>query len=257
MRKIRAVFKIIAFLVVTIAHYSVIVMGNLLSPFGFDKIGWSAKIRKRWGRAVCKVIGIKVIVKGTPPKPPFFLVSNHLSYIDVWVLFSQLKCTFIAKSDVRSWPIIGFVLASSGIMFVNRNQRSDVKRVNDEISDNLTENQGIVLFPEGTTSPGDDILPFKSSLLQYPAVNNLPVSSSHIRYESPDPDNTARDRLCWWDDTPFFKHLFYAFVMKEFTATITFLDETIVDSNRKVLSEQAEAKIRASYKAQKEEKIYA
>lgn len=257
MQNIRAVIKIAVFLFSTLAHYSLIVVGNLIGIFGFDKIGWSAKMRKKWGKSVCKIMGINVVVKGNPPEPPFFLVCNHLSYVDVWILFSQLKCTFIAKSDVRNWPVIGYILASSGIIFVNRTKKTDVMRVNDEVSKNLTETQGVVLFPEGTTSPGDEILPFKSSLFQYPSINNLPVSSAHIKYESPDPENTARERICWWDDTPFFKHLFYAFAMKEFSATITFLDETIVDSNRKVLAGKTEAMIQHSYQSSKEEKAYA
>lgn len=256
MRKIRAVIKINIFLLSTIAYYSLIAAGNMLSFFGFDHVGWSAKVRKRWARTVCRIIGINVIVKGTPPEPPFFLVCNHLSYVDVWILYSQLKCTFIAKSDVRKWPVIGFILASSGVIFVDRSRRTDVKRVNDEVSKHLTESQGIVLFPEGTTSPGDDVLPFKSSLFQYPSQKELPVSSAHIKYETPDPENSARDRVCWWDDTPFFTHFFNAFALKEFNATITFLDEQIADADRKVLAAQTERLIRDSFKTNKEGTVY-
>lgn len=240
MRNLIAVGKIILFILATFYHYSILLFGNVLSLFGGNKIKWSAERRKKWGNSVARILGMKVLVEGTPPKAPFFLVSNHLSYVDVWVLYSQLNCTFIAKSEVRSWPVIGFVLATSGVLFVNRTKRTDVKRVNDAISKNLTKDQGIILFPEGTTSAGHKILPFKSSLFQYPASEELPVSVASIHYETSGNELPAYQSICWWDDTPFFKHLFYLFVMKEFTATVTFNDETIVNSNRKVLASSSQ-----------------
>ncbi|GAB5408838.1 MAG: hypothetical protein BalsKO_12030 [Balneolaceae bacterium] len=240
MRNLIAVGKIILFILTTFYHYSILLFGNVLSLFGGNKIKWAAERRKLWGNSVAKVLGMKVRVKGSPPKAPFFLVSNHLSYVDVWVLYSQLNCTFIAKSEVKSWPIVGFVLATSGVLFVDRSKRTDVKRVNDEISKNLSEDQGIVLFPEGTTSAGHEILPFKSSLFQFPASEKLPVSSASIHYETSGDERPAYQSICWWDDTPFFKHLFYLFVMKEFTATVTFNEEKIVSSNRKELASSSQ-----------------
>ncbi len=236
MRNIIAFGKIILLIVATLYHYSILMFGNLLTLFGVNKIKWSADRRRLWAKSVAKIIGMNVVVKGTPPKTPFFLVSNHLSYVDVWVFYSILNCTFIAKSEIRSWPIIGFILKTSGVLFVDRNKRTDVKRVNDEISTHLTENQGIVLFPEGTTSAGSDLLPFKTSLFQYPATKELPVTCASINYSSPDYEKPAYQSVCWWNDTPFFKHLFYLFMMKEFKATVTFNDEIVVNSNRKVLA---------------------
>ncbi len=236
MRNIIAFGKIILLIVATLYHYSILMFGNLLTLFGVNQIKWSADRRRLWAKSVAKIIGMNVVVKGTPPNTPFFLVSNHLSYVDVWVFYSILNCTFIAKSEIRSWPIIGFILKTSGVLFVDRNKRTDVKRVNDEISTHLTENQGIVLFPEGTTSAGSDLLPFKTSLFQYPATKELPVTCASINYSSPDYEKPAYQSVCWWNDTPFFKHLFYLFMMKEFKATVTFNDEIVVNSNRKVLA---------------------
>tara|TARA_R110000868_G_scaffold304437_28_gene565521 strand:- start:16772 stop:17563 length:792 start_codon:yes stop_codon:yes gene_type:complete len=253
----RAIGKLILFILATLYYYPIIVFGSILIFLGVDKIKWAAKYRKKWAIAVSKILGMQVKVNGNPPIAPFFLVSNHLSYVDVWVLFSQLECTFIAKSEVRKWPIIGFVLATTGVLFIDRERRSDVKRVNDEVSKKLTASQGIVLFPEGTTSAGSDILPFKSSLFQYPASKELPVSCASIHYETPESELPAYRSVCWWDDTPFFKHIFYLFVMKEFTATVTFNEETAINSNRKILASSAEAIIKSTFEPVVDPKTYA
>lgn len=257
MRIIIAIGKILLFLITTSYYYSFIALGNIFSFIGINKVKNSANQRRKWAKAVAIILGMKVVVKGTPPKAPFFLVSNHLSYVDVWVFYSQLNCTFIAKSEVKSWPIIGFILSSSGVIFVNREKRTDVKRVNEEVSKNLSEHQGIILFPEGTTSAGNDILPFKSSLFQFPAVEELPVSSATLHYETPEGEKPAHSSVCWWDDTPFFKHIFYLFVMKEFTATVTFSSETISHSNRKVLASSTEKIIKDSFEPVIDPEAYA
>lgn len=257
MRNLIAILKLMSFLLSTLFFYSLIVLGNTFSFFGVNKVRWSGKMRKRWAKSVSSILGMKVISKGTPPSTPFFLVSNHLSYVDVWVLYSLLHCTFIAKSEVKNWPIIGFILATSGVLFVNRGKRGDVARVNEEIARNLSSDQGIVLFPEGTTSAGVDILPFKSSLFEFPAQNNLPISCASIKYETPEEKEPAFNSICWWDDTPFFKHLFYLFVMKEFTATVTFSSETITNPNRKILASSSEAIIRKSFEPTVDRETYA
>ncbi len=247
MRKIIAVGKIFLFIVVTFFCYSLLVLGRFFSFLGYDRGKWVSKQRKRWGKLVANILGITISVKGIPPKPPFFMVSNHVSYVDVWILFSQLDCTFIAKSDVRNWPVIGFILASSGVLFIDRGKRSDVSRVNDEVSKELNSSQGIVLFPEGTTSAGADILPFKSSLFQFPASKELPVHCASIHYETPEGEKPAYQSVCWWDDTPFFEHLFYLFMMKQFSATVTFSANVVRNSDRKVLARASQKVIKDSF----------
>lgn len=202
---------------------------------------------RTWGKLCCRIIGIKLDVTNSPPEPPFLLVSNHLSYIDVFVLFSQLRCLFVAKSDVKSWPLMGFIIRTCGILFIDRNRKRDVTRVNELISKNINPNQGIILFPEGTTSPGMRILPFRTSLLQYPASENFPVSYVAISYETPADEPPAYESVCWWDDTPFFIHFFELLKMKEIRARVNFGKEKIAKNDRKLLAEKLQRAVQAEF----------
>ncbi len=122
-----------------------------------------------WARTTAGILSIKFQVIGTPPDAPFILVSNHLSYIDIVPMFINMNCTFVAKKEVESWPLLGPMVKHTGVIFVDRSIKRDVNRVNKLLSKSLNKNQGIVLFPEGTTTGGDRVLPFRSALLNYPA----------------------------------------------------------------------------------------
>lgn len=247
MANLRATFRLIRFLVSTLFYYSVILLGRPFSIFGLDKKAWTATLRQIWGKSVVRILNMKLTVKGTPPEPPFFLVSNHLSYVDVWVLFTTAKGTFITKSDVRTWPVIGFILYSCGMIFIDRDRKTDVTRVNEEISTHLTPGQGVILFPEGTTSSGKQLLPFKSALFQYPAQTNSSVFAASISYATPKEPTVAHKKICWWDDTPFLEHFWNLLKIKEFTATVTYSREHLKNTNRKVLAKKSYALIEDSF----------
>lgn len=195
-----------------------------------------------WGRGVLKIFSMNLIIKGTPPKPPFFIVSNHLSYLDIPIFAAVIDTTFVSKSEIRHWPFVGWMAHMLGIIFINRKVKSDVKRVNDEINE-ATENQGVLLFPEATTSPGTEILRFRSSLLEHAADDELEVSVAAIRYETRENDIPAYQSVCWWGDTALHTHLLTLACTCEIKVEITFSDETFHDSDRKTLATRLEKKM--------------
>jgi len=236
MTNLRAAIKCIRFLLTTLFYHSVILIGNIFAKFGFNNKPWNTNLRKHWSISVQKILKMKLTVNGTAPNPPFFLVANHLSYIDVWVLFSTAKGTFITKSDVQEWPLVGFVLRTAGMIFINRGRKADITRVNNEISKNVTQDQGVFLFPESTTSNGETILPFKSSLFQYPAQEGIDVVTSAITYRTNDENVDAASEICWCTEISFPEHFWNVLKLKEFEATITFSDQKLVHSDRKFLA---------------------
>lgn len=247
MKSFKAVLKLIAFLVVTLALYSLIMLSLAGKIIGINYERNRGVLLKTWGKSCCKILGLQLEVRNSPPEPPFLLVSNHLSYLDVFVLFAQTRSLFVAKSDVKSWPLIGFIIRTCGILFIDRERKRDIKRVNKLISENINEYQGIIIFPEGTTSPGMNILPFKPSLLQYPATTNFPVSRVAITYINEEGEAPAYQTACWWDDTPFLIHFFRFLKQRKTNVLLHFGDDKIQSSDRKELARKLEREMQNDF----------
>ena len=115
------------------------------------------------------------------------------------------------------------------------------------ISQNLNTARGLILFPEGTTSDGTGILPFKSSLFHIPASNNWKVHCASISYATPGNEPHPTKSICWWDDTPFLTHFIRFLKVTKTYVTITFSSETVQNSNRKVVAKEAEVLIKNTF----------
>ena len=126
---------------------------------------WHRSLPHFWHRLMCRILGLHVDVHGAPAEGrPLMLVSNHVSWSDILVLGSIAEVSFIAKSEVRSWPLFGLFATLQGTVFVERDKRTKTGEQTREIADRLKAGDILVLFPEGTTSDGNRILPVKSSL---------------------------------------------------------------------------------------------
>jgi 1-acyl-sn-glycerol-3-phosphate acyltransferase len=199
----------------------------------------------RWGKSVCKILSIKVEVIGKMPEPPFFLVSNHLSYADIIIFFSVLKTTFVSKAEVKNWPMLGIMARTLEIIFIDRKRKSDVARVNQSVADQISKYKGVVLFPEGTTSSGESLLPFKPSILEHPAKSQMPVHYAYITYRTGPKDEDAINSVCWWNDESFGSHFLKFAGNRSIRARIYFGEETIHKSDRKELAAELFKKVKA------------
>ena len=126
----------------------VVLLAGLALTFSSTRarVRWRALMLRRWAKATALLLNIHVTPHGAPPRPPFFLVANHLSYADIIVLASQVDCSFIAKSDVAGWPVIGLLCRCVGTIFIDRTNRRDIARVNAQAGRALAEGRGVVLF---------------------------------------------------------------------------------------------------------------
>ncbi|SHH53615.1 lyso-ornithine lipid acyltransferase [Pollutimonas bauzanensis] len=144
-----------------------ILLGLLLVSvfFPFLALPGRSAVNYRWSRALLFLCGVKVTVRGEPRlRGPALWVSNHVSWLDIFVLNSVRPASFIAKSEIRYWPVLGWLVAGSGTVFIERGHRHAVRRVGHEMKARFAQGEVVGLFPEGTTSPGLDVAPFHSSL---------------------------------------------------------------------------------------------
>jgi len=188
-------------------------------------------------RSLLALLRAEVRVSGPVPELPFLLVTNHLSYVDVLVLASRLPVRFVAKAEVRRWPLLGPICRGFGTIFIDRSDRRDIPRVLAEIERALGRGEGIILFPEGTSSSGASVLPFRSPLLALPARRGLPVHAAALGYDPPS--------VSWWGERSLAPHLLDLFRLQRIEATVDFAPEPVIDEDRKRLAERLREAVRA------------
>jgi len=139
-----------------------------------------------------------------------FIVSNHLGYLDGIVLGSLFPVIFVTKRQVRRWPVIGQLLALLGTIFVDRENKNDILRIVDRISKTLRRGTNVLVFPEGTSTNGEKLLPFQSAFFAAPLMARAVVVPVTLTYKFIDqqPVSAAnRDRIYWYGDMSFAPHL--------------------------------------------------
>ena len=194
-----------------------------------------------------RILGMKIVTYGAPPKPPFYLVANHLSYLDMLLVTHRAGGTFVARGDVEHWPVIGVLAKSLYIMFIDRTNKRDTVRVNQLIQDAIEKGEGVTVFAESRISRGLDVEPFKSALIEPAVALGLPVHYATIGYETREGSPPASRIIGWWRPEGFFYHVFRLLKYPSFTATIRFGDTPIANGDRKELARQLHESVRAQF----------
>lgn len=136
-----------------------------------------------WALDLLAQLAIKLVVKGAvPASGPMLLVANHISWLDILVLHAARHCRFVAKSELRNWPLLGKMVSGAGTLFVQRDSRRDAMRVVRLMAQALERGEVLAAFPEGTTSDGSGVLPFHGNLLQAAIDANAPVLPVALHY---------------------------------------------------------------------------
>jgi len=180
-----------------------------------------------------RAIHVHVEVEGRQPTGGL-IVSNHVSYLDILAYSTALPCVFVSKAEVEEWPIFGRYARWSGSVFVQRHDRGDAARANVSVGESLKDGVPVVLFPEGTTTDGQHVLRFHSTMLQ-PAIDTAAlVTPSAIRYELEDGD--AGREVCWWGEMKLLPHVWNLLGKKLVQAKIVFGEPITATGDRKELS---------------------
>jgi 1-acyl-sn-glycerol-3-phosphate acyltransferase len=207
----------------------------LLSLFRRPTARWRARWLRVWGRNTCRIIRLRLDLRGTPPRAPFFLVSNHLGYVDIVVLGGLMDCAFVSRADVAEWPFFGWASKAGSTVFIDRGRKRDIPEAIRKIGSLLDLGVGVVVFPEGTSTDGSSVLPFKPSLLEAAARARVPVSYASVSYATPG-GGSARTDVCWYGSMHFGHHLVRLFRLPFIEATVEFGEESIQEADRKELA---------------------
>ena len=233
MRKVRAVlrsaFRTVKLLWTASAcllAYLILLLRLRRTPGHSERAHWL----HGWCAVVLPRLGVDFAAEGAMP-PRGLLVSNHLSYLDIMTLSAIGPCVFVSKKEVRQWPLFGLLATLAGTVYVDRQRAADALRVNEELSQALQSGVLCVLFPEGTSSNGADVLPFRSPLLEAAVQSGDAVTAACIRYEL-DEGDPAQD-VCYWGDMTFLPHVLKLLSRPTIRARVRFAEESFRFEDRK------------------------
>ncbi|MDY8107850.1 lysophospholipid acyltransferase family protein [Fulvimarina sp. 2208YS6-2-32] len=249
--RLRLVFVGVALLVTT--------LGLLVPQALAMALGWKLanRLPMVWQRVAARIVGIRVRLAGTPSREhPLLIVSNHVSWADITVLGSVLPLSFIAKAEVRRWPVFGWLAVLQRTVFVAREARGRTGEQADAIATRLSAGDVMVLFAEGTTSDGNEVLPFKTALFgaaqaslrmsAFETVLVQPVAIAYTHAHGFPLGRSGRPLAAWPGNVALGPHL-VRFVEEGAVDAIVAFGEPIrfgPTSDRKIVAKQCEDAVR-------------
>ena len=158
--------------------------GGWICAVVFPFLDDAARMRRVawWARRMLDVLGIGLEARGSLQAAPVLLVSNHVSWLDILAIDAVRPARFVSKADVRRWPLLGFMVACGGTLFIERERKRDALRVVHQVAAALHDGATVAVFPEGTTGAGATLLPFHANLLQAAISTATPVQPIALRY---------------------------------------------------------------------------
>lgn len=236
------------------ARYLVWLAGHLaLAHRPASRRNWRSWCMRRWARAAVRAAGLHMHVRGPVPEAPFLLVANHLSYIDIIVLAALADGRFVARHDLGNWPLIGLLVRAGGTILVQRDRRADTVTASTSMRQAIEEGSGVILFPEGTSTSGQRVLPFRSSLFE-PAIElRQAVHAAALYYTTPVGSPPAADAVCWWGDASFMPHLWHLLQLPRIDAYVAFGERAINGDDRKALCASAQDAVTSLHESLKSE----
>jgi 1-acyl-sn-glycerol-3-phosphate acyltransferase len=179
----------------------------LIRPFGRDP----SPVARLFLRCLVQLWGLKKDLVGPwPPDGPCLHVANHVSWADILILGAATRTSFVAKREVRGWPVLGWLAAQHGTLFVDRGARTAVTQQRDEIVAAVRDGRQLTLFAEGTSSDGSAVLPFKSALFSAAYAGDLivrPVTIAWVRVGGAEICDHNRRDIAWIEEMTLAPHL--------------------------------------------------
>lgn len=218
---------------------------------------WGAAIAQLHLRGICFIMGVRLRLRGKPVATPCTLfVANHASYLDIIVIGAVVRGIFVAKSEVASWPVFGWMAKLNDTLFINR-QKNAAEQEKQKIEQALRDGKRLIMFPEGTSSDGNRVLPFRSSMfaavysaMEDPAkVTVQPITVSYVLLDGVPMCRDGRPFFAWYGDMDLTPHLWEMAQLGIVTVVVEFHDPVTGAQfpDRKALAQHCEQTVRAGF----------
>jgi 1-acyl-sn-glycerol-3-phosphate acyltransferase len=245
-------------LLVLALAYAMLAPGQILAiRFGWRLQHWLPLV---FHRIILALFAVRVSERGPPPgRRATLVLANHVSWLDIPVIASLHPLSFIAKSEIGGWPVAGTLARLQRSVFIDRQRRRATSEVSHAVGRRLAKGEAIVLFAEGTTSDGNRVLPFRSSLvgaaeaaLADPAVGRIdlkPLAITYTRRNGLPLTRQERPAIAWYGDMDLVPHLALFVRGGPLDAVVTWGEPIPFDGNRKEATARAEAAVKKAFRA--------
>ena len=219
--KLRLFYKLI--LIILLFSYGLIIAGGIFPVLNLLCVANKAKskrdaLKTHWLKRFGTIVNLCVTQEGELPEPGTLLVSNHISWLDIIVIGQYLPAYFVAKSDILSWPIIGYLSKQGGTIFIRRGDKKHIKATTEKMVWVLKQNSNIIAFPEGTTTKGDEVLNFHASLFQPALLTKSIIQPVALQYQG-----AAKQSAPFVGDDDFIPHLINMLSLGKIEVRVCFL----------------------------------
>ncbi|MFQ3670639.1 MAG: lysophospholipid acyltransferase family protein, partial [Verrucomicrobiia bacterium] len=182
-----------------------------------------APMRARWvqdgGARLCHYLRVELDQTSPRPLPTGLIACNHISYLDIPVIAAHFPCAFISKAEVKNWPLFGWLAQAAGSLFLKRESRTATRDIAAAMRARLHAGERLVVFPEGTSSDGSTVLPFRPALFAAAIEARARVVPAALTYHL-DQGTVARD-IAYWGDMTLFPHLCHLLGQRRIRARFT------------------------------------
>jgi 1-acyl-sn-glycerol-3-phosphate acyltransferase len=219
--KIRLYFKL--FLIIVLFLNGLIIAAGIFPALTLLNSAANAKakrdaLKKRWLGWFSAILNLHTVINGELPEQGALLVSNHISWLDIVVIGQFIPAFFVAKSDISNWPVIGYLATQGGTIFIRRGDKQHIRATAEKMMWLLKQNSNIIAFPEGTTTKGDEVLSFHSSLFQPALLTRSIIQPVVLQYQG-----FAKEEAPFVGDDGFVPHLLKMLKLDKIEVHLTFL----------------------------------
>lgn len=249
LRHLRSGRRFVTLLLILVICAPLALFAKLMLPIAPN---WAKRFGARWCQRWCRwtirFSGLEVQTPLLPEEESFLFVSNHVSYLDIWVLGSLRPLAFIAKKEIRHWPLMGFVAEAAGTLFVDRSSARNAIQTARQMEGHLSHGIPLVLFPEGRAGDGSAILPFRAALLEPIARAEIPCYAIAIQYETPGESTSPSKTISWTDNRNLMQHAWSMLAIPRVIATVRLNPEPHRNTDRKALATALESSVRQLFR---------